>query len=95
MALSPTTSSLQTPSEVRQWFFEHGISVTDWARKNGFRRDVVYAALAGRTRGYRGQAHAVALALGLKIRSTDMVGSAHSDAQRLNAGTSQASLDIL
>lgn len=67
----PKPASIQTPSEIRQWFFENGISVTEWARVNGFQRAVVYAALEGRTRGCRGQSHAVAVALGLKKRPNE------------------------
>ena len=69
-------SNQLTAPEVRQWFLDHGISVTDWARERGFRREVVYAALAGRTRGYRGQAHQVAVALGLKKQPADVGGLA-------------------
>ena len=67
----PVDQQLLTPVEVKRWFYEHGVSVTDWAKQHGFQREVVYAALAGRTRGYRGQAHEVALALGLKQPSPD------------------------
>ena len=57
---------VRTPTEARQWFFDHGISITEWARSRGFSREVVYALLAGRTRGTRGEAHHAAVALGLK-----------------------------
>ena len=56
----------RTPAEVRSWFFEEGLAVSAWALQHGFRPQVVYALLAGRTRGSRGQAHCVAVALGLK-----------------------------
>jgi len=61
-----TFSSPRTLAEVRDWFFDEGLTVSDWARQHGLRPDAVYALLAGRTRGKRGQAHRVALALGLK-----------------------------
>lgn len=52
--------------QAREWFDIHGISVTEWAQSRGFERATVYAVLSGRTRGRRGQAHAIAVALGLK-----------------------------
>jgi gp16 family phage-associated protein len=66
MANSSGSSTPQSATEVRKWFFENGVSVTDWAKKNGFPRSAVYAALSEKTRGFRGQAHLIALALGLK-----------------------------
>lgn len=57
---------IKTPLEAKQWFLDRGISITTWAREHGFPRSVVYAALAGRTKGNRGEAHEVALALHLK-----------------------------
>lgn len=63
--------TLRTPSEARRWFIDHGISITEWARSRGFSREVVYALLAGRTRGTRGEAHHAAVALGLKPQVND------------------------
>ncbi len=51
---------------IRQRFKAQGISITDWATARGFNRDHVYAVLRGRTYGDRGQAHQIAVALGLK-----------------------------
>lgn len=62
---------LRTPIEARQWFFDHGVSITEWARSHGYSREVVYALLAGRTRGARGEAHHAAVELGLKPRVVD------------------------
>lgn len=61
-----TTSFPRTIDEVREWFFQEGLSVAGWSRANGFRPEAIYALLAGRTRGSRGQAHRAAVALGLK-----------------------------
>lgn len=55
-----------TVEEVKQWFFREGLPVNEWARAHGFPPETVYALLAGRTVGRRGQAHRVAVALGLK-----------------------------
>lgn len=58
-----------TREQVRAWFEEEGITVSEWARQHGFGRAEVYALLLGRTRGRRGKSHQVALALGLKRKS--------------------------
>jgi gp16 family phage-associated protein len=68
----PTLTYPQTPPDIKRWFYDRGLTVTDWAKDNGFPRAVVYAALAGRTRGFRGQAHAAAVALGLKINLSEV-----------------------
>ncbi|WCM24917.1 DNA-binding protein [Paraburkholderia bryophila] len=59
----------RTRDEVRDAFSSHGVTVVEWARAHGFNPDSVYAVLLGRTRGTRGEAHRIAVALGLK--STD------------------------
>lgn len=56
----------RTREEVRDAFSAHGITVVEWARAHGFSPDSVYAVLLGRTRGVRGEAHRIAVALGLK-----------------------------
>jgi gp16 family phage-associated protein len=43
-----------------------GISVAEWSRANGFARTTVVDVLLGRRAGHRGEAHRVAVALGLK-----------------------------
>jgi gp16 family phage-associated protein len=43
-----------------------GISVAEWARANSFSRATVVDVLLGRRAGHHGEAHRVALALGLK-----------------------------
>lgn len=52
--------------EVKHAFESNGLSISDWAAEHGFRRESVYALLAGRSRGRRGEAHRIAVALGLK-----------------------------
>lgn len=55
-----------TPEQARRWFEAAGVSISEWAQTNGFKRDLVYSLLAGRIRGTRGDAHRAAVALGLK-----------------------------
>lgn len=64
--MDSTKSSTRTCSEARAWLETYGVSVSEWARLRGFHREIVYAVLSGRTRGLRGQAHDVAVALGIK-----------------------------
>lgn len=57
---------LRTANEVRAWLERHGVSVSEWARAHGFPPTVVFSVLSGRTRGRRGEAHRVAVALHIK-----------------------------
>lgn len=59
-------SSLRTRAEARDWLARHGVTITQWARRHGFKPTVVGSLLAGRTQGNWGQAHGAAVALGLK-----------------------------
>lgn len=61
-----------TPEQVRVTFEQSGVTVADWARTHGFPPSVVYALLAGRSRGRRGDAHRAAIALRLKIGSNGL-----------------------
>ena len=60
------SSDLPTPSQVREQFREDGETVTGWAKAHGFSRGAVYAVLGGRAKGDRGEAHKIAVALGIK-----------------------------
>lgn len=51
---------------VRQSFRDAGISITEWANAHGFARMTVVDVLRGHRAGHRGEAHRVAVALGLK-----------------------------
>lgn len=61
-----SVEELQARRAVRTWFRNAGLSVNDWASTRGFNPSITYAVLAGRIRGDRGEAHEIALALGLK-----------------------------
>jgi gp16 family phage-associated protein len=50
----------------RDRFFEHGISITEWAQEHKFDVHLVYSVLSGRSRATRGESHRIAVALGLK-----------------------------
>jgi gp16 family phage-associated protein len=59
-------STLRTPAEVRAWLERHGVTISEWARRHGFKPAIVSALLAGRTRGHWGEAHEAAILLGLR-----------------------------
>lgn len=82
--LTPNSTSPLSAEEIRKRFDAAGVSVSDWAQANGLERQVVYALLAGRTRGRRGEAHRAAVALGMKR------GSAGLSLPLLNAALSRA-----
>lgn len=64
-------STLRTPAEVRAWLERHGVTISEWARRHGFKPAIVSALLAGRTRGCWGEAHEVAILLGLRPAPSD------------------------
>ena len=72
-------ANLLTGEEVRKIFREEGVTVTAWARKHGFSALTVYSVLSGRTQGLRGEAHQIAVALGMKPRSQGRVNSFEPD----------------
>lgn len=55
-----------TPEAVKSAFFENGISIREWATRNGFSQDLVYSVLNGRNQATRGQSYRIAVALGLR-----------------------------
>lgn len=57
---------LRTPEDVRAEFKRTGVSIAQWSLANGFSTNMVFEVLAGRKKGIRGQAHKIAVKLGLK-----------------------------
>lgn len=57
---------IKTAEEVLVEFERHGITVTQWAHEHDVPRHAVFAALAGKTKGKHGNAHKVAVLLGIK-----------------------------
>ena len=49
---------------------EHGVSIADWARENGFNVRTVYAVLHGELKAKRGVSHRIAVSPGLKPKPT-------------------------
>ena len=61
-----------TPEQVKQRFKQRGINVTKWAEEHGFKRNAVYRVLNGFDKAHYGQAHDIAVALGLKSSDTSV-----------------------
>jgi gp16 family phage-associated protein len=53
-------------TECHAWFRAQGINVSQWCRERKLSRQVVVDLLRGKRKGYRGEAHRAAVALGLK-----------------------------
>ena len=61
-----TQQKTKTPEQVKQGFRNAGITVTQWAEEHNFPPNAVYQVLNGFSKGHYGQAHQIAVALGLK-----------------------------
>ncbi|MDP3515376.1 MAG: DNA-binding protein [Sulfuritalea sp.] len=57
---------LRSPAQVQTWFRESGVSVVEWAARNGFSTALVYAVMKGNRKCLRGESHHIAVALGMK-----------------------------
>lgn len=63
---APAEPQLKTPDEARAELQAKGISITQWAVANKFSPNLVFEVLGGRKKCVRGQAHEIAIKLGLK-----------------------------
>ena len=57
---------MKTIEEVRSDMARKGITATAWAKKNGVSPETVRGVLLGRIKGRNGEAHKIAVLLGLK-----------------------------
>lgn len=64
---------------IKQAFYARGERISDWAQSHGFSRALVYSVLNGRTQGRAGQAHLIAIALGLKAQPSSTTQSEATD----------------
>lgn len=58
--------NLRTADEAREELKRKGISISAWATANNFSTNLVFEVLGGRKKCLRGQAHKIAIKLGLK-----------------------------
>lgn len=61
-----TKKGLKSPGQAREEIESQGISIAEWAHRNGLSPRPVYDVLNGRNRGNFGEAHRAAVLLGLK-----------------------------
>lgn len=61
-----TSRLIRTPQQVREEFERKGLSIARWSLINGFNPNAVSDMLNGRKKGVRGEAHKIAVKLGLK-----------------------------
>lgn len=55
-----------TPAEAKEKLRNQGVTTKDWAESNGFDYSITINVLNGANKGHRGQAHEIAVALGIK-----------------------------
>lgn len=60
------TPKLLTPDQIKQQFRQRGLTITKWAEEQGYKRNAVYRVLNGFDKANYGQAHDIAVALGMK-----------------------------
>jgi len=58
--------TIRTAAEAREALVATGISITQWAIANKFSPNLVFEVLGGRKKCVRGQAHEIAVKLGIK-----------------------------
>ncbi|SHM63665.1 phage-associated protein, BcepMu gp16 family [Pseudomonas asturiensis] len=58
---------IRTAAQAKAWLEQQGKSVQEFARENSIDPATTYQILAGRKKGKRGEAHKVAVLLGMKI----------------------------
>ena len=58
--------ALRTTDDVRAEVQRKGVSISSWALANNFSTNLVFEVLSGRKKCLRGQAHNIAVKLGLK-----------------------------
>jgi len=57
---------MKTSQEVKDEFRSKGVSIAAWARAKGFQELAVHRVISGKSKCYRGNAHKIAVLLGLK-----------------------------
>ena len=62
----PAKAALRTAADARAELQRQGVSITQWAIANKFSPNLVFEVLGGRKKCIRGQAHDIAIRLGIK-----------------------------
>jgi gp16 family phage-associated protein len=53
--------------EVKAKFLAAGVTISSWAKANGYSRHKVYFVINGQLKGHWGSSHDIAVALGMKL----------------------------
>ncbi|ELS42675.1 DNA-binding protein [Pseudomonas syringae] len=72
---------IRTAAQAKAWLDRQGKSVQEFARENSIDPATTYQVLAGRKKGRRGEAHKVAVLLGMKIGTIPNTEALHEDAR--------------
>ncbi|KPW99692.1 DNA-binding protein [Pseudomonas sp. SZ57] len=72
---------IRTAAQARAWLDQQGKSVQEFARENSIDPATTYQVLAGRKKGRRGEAHKVAVLLGMKIGTIPDTEALHEQAR--------------
>ncbi|GHU04253.1 DNA-binding protein [Alphaproteobacteria bacterium] len=56
-----------TAEQVKKFFRDRGITLTEWAKSNGYPRHLVYSLISGANKATYGKSHEIAVRLGLKL----------------------------
>lgn len=65
-----TQKRIAAARQIKRDFEARGVNMAEWARERGYMPQHVYDVLNGRTLGRRGNAHEIAVLLGLKEVAT-------------------------
>lgn len=57
---------MKTPDQVKADFRKAGITINEWSKKHGFKPQAVSLVIGGKVKCYYGNAHKIAVLLGLK-----------------------------
>jgi gp16 family phage-associated protein len=69
----------RTPAQAKAWLEDQGKSIKDFADEKGLDPATTYQVLAGTKKGRRGEAHRVAVALGIKEGVCTVVPAAQGE----------------
>jgi gp16 family phage-associated protein len=56
----------RTADEVKKTLYEQGLTLKEWAEKNGYKPVQVYRVMRGENKALYGEGHRIAVAIGLK-----------------------------
>lgn len=76
-----------TSDQVKARLRQRGQTITQWAQAHGYTRRAVYRVLNGQLKAHFGQAHEIAVALGLKVPEAESspLGPSRNPQQRAAA----------